>query len=199
VTRLARSALSQTDVGLPAAAGPYPAVGQTATTAAGMRAAADLIDRSGTTGLSVTCADDRIGIQVTAGSGDAQARAAAVARLAACLGSAAVQEDSPAEGRSWIRAHGTAAGLPVEVFTALTVQEAAECNGQLLAAAPDGRIAAAMTPERLPRGWRWLTDLDTPAAAARGGDATDNGRDASSPGSAARDRTPPPAGEDLPS
>jgi hypothetical protein len=181
VTSPAEPDVSPPALALPAASGPYPAVGQPGTTTAGIRAAADLIDRSGITGLSVTCADDRISIQVTAGSGDAQARAATVARLAACLGSTAVQEDSPAEGRSWIRANGSAAGLPVEVFTTLTVQEIVGCRGGLLAVAPNGRIVAAVPPERLPRGWRWLTDLDTAATAASSGD---------DPGTAAPGRPP---------
>jgi hypothetical protein len=139
-----------------------------------MRAAADLIDRSGITGLSVTCSDGHISIQVVESSGDARDRAATVARLAGFLGSTAVQDDTPTAGCSWIRASGTAGGLPVEIFTALTVQETSGKGPQgqrlLLAAAPDGRIAQTAPPVRLPAGWRWLTDLDPahpPAATAR--------------------------------
>ena len=55
MTSPARPDLSGAAPGPAASAGPsYPVVGQPATTAAGMRAAADLIERSGITGLSVT-------------------------------------------------------------------------------------------------------------------------------------------------
>jgi hypothetical protein len=170
----ARPAFPDAAPGPAAASGSsYPVIGQPSTTAAAMRAAADLIERSGVTGLSVTCADDRISIQVTAGAGGAQSRAATVARLAACLRSTAAQEDSPAGGRSWITAHGTAAGLPVEVFTPLTVQHAgAGPDGQrlLLAAAPDGRVTQVAPPHHLPDGYLWVTDLDpSPPAAATSG------------------------------
>jgi len=148
-----------------ALAGRYPAAGQSATTTAAMRAAADLIDRSGIAGLSVTCSGGRISIQVPRSSGNAQSRAATVARLAGYLGGTAVQDDNPAEDYSCIKAHGTVGGLPVDVFTGLTVQEAGtDPGGQrlLLAADPDGRIAQVVPPARLPDGWRWLTDLDCP-------------------------------------
>ena len=148
-----------------AAAGRYPATGQSATTTAAMRAAADLIDRSGIAGLSVTCSGGHISIQVPRSSGNAQSRAATVARLAGYLGSTAVQDDNPAEDYSCIKAHGTVGGLPVDVFTGLTVQDAGtDPGGQrlLLAADPDGRLAQVVPPARLPDGWRWLTDLDCP-------------------------------------
>ena len=148
-----------------AAAGRYPATGQSATTTAAMRAAADLIDRSGIAGLSVTCSGGYISIQVPRSSGNAQSRAATVARLAGYLGSTAVQDDNPAEDYSCIKAHGTAGGLPVDVFTRLAVQDAGtDPGGQrlLLAADPDGRLAQVVPPARLPDGWRWLTDLDCP-------------------------------------
>jgi len=148
-----------------APAGRYPATGQPATTTAAMRAAADLIDRSGIAGLSVTCSGGHISIQVPRSSGNAPSRAATVARLAGYLGGTAVQDDNPAEDYSSIKAHGTAGGLPVDVFTGLTVQDAGTGpDGQrlLLAADPDGRIAQVVPPARLPDGWRWLTDLDCP-------------------------------------
>jgi hypothetical protein len=137
-----------------APAGRYPATGQSATTTAAMRAAADLIDRSGIAGLSVTCSGGRISVQVPRSSGNAHSRAATVARLAGYLGGTAVQDDNAAEDYSCIRAHGTAGGLPVDVFTGLTVQEAGTD--------PDGRLAQVVPPARLPDGWRWLTDLDCP-------------------------------------
>ena len=55
MTSPARPDFSRAAPGPAASAGPSdPVVGQPATTAAGMRAAADLIERSGITGLSVT-------------------------------------------------------------------------------------------------------------------------------------------------
>lgn len=71
----------------------------------------------------------------------------------------------PAGDYSCIKAHGTAGGLPVAVFTGLTVQDAGtDPGGQrlLLAADPDGRLAQVVPPARLPDRWRWLTDLDCP-------------------------------------
>jgi hypothetical protein len=146
-----------------------------------LRAAADLIDRSGMNGLSVSCHGGDISIQVSADSGDAEARAATVARLGGLLGGTAVQDDDRNAGRSWIRARGTAGGLPVEVFTAVTVQEAGEddARGQrrLLAASPDGRIAQTAPPVRLPAGWRWLTELDpAPAVVAAARSSSDAAR-----------------------
>jgi len=83
----------------------YPVAGQPATTAGALRAAADLIERSAITGVSVTCSEGRIHIQVTGHCGDAPARAAVVARLAGYLGSAtAIQEDSQGDGYSCIAA-----------------------------------------------------------------------------------------------
>ena len=152
-----------------AAAGRYPATGQSATTTAAMRAAADLIDRSGIAGLSVTCSGGHISIQVPRSSGNVQSRAATVARLAGYLGSTAVQDDNPAGDYSCIKAHGTAGGLPVDVFTGLTVQDAGTDPGGLrllLAADPDGRLVQVVPPARLSDGWRWLTDLDCPHSMA---------------------------------
>jgi hypothetical protein len=149
----------------------YPVVGQPATTAGALRAAADLIERSAVTGLSVTCSDGRIQIQVTEHCGDAPARAAVVARLAGCFGSVAVQEDGHA-GYSCITASGNAGGLRAEIFTPLTVRQAGTGPGGevLLAAAPDGRPVQVAPPHDLPVGHRWLTDLDpSPAPAATEG------------------------------
>jgi hypothetical protein len=77
MTSPARPGFSDAAPGPAAPSGPpYPVIGLPSTTAAGVRAVADLIERSGITGLSVGCADGRIGIQVTAGTGT-QARPAA--------------------------------------------------------------------------------------------------------------------------
>ena len=48
----------------------YPVIGRVATTAAAMRAAAMLIESAGIAGLSVTCDDDQISIQVCEDLGD---------------------------------------------------------------------------------------------------------------------------------
>lgn len=151
-------------------AAPYPAAGQPATTAGALRAAASLIERSGITGLSVTCSDGRRSIQVTGRCGDAPARAAVVARLTACLGSAtAIQDDSHSDGCSWVTASGSAGGLPAGVFTPLNVQEAGTGPGgaRLLPAADgEGRAVQVASPYHLPAGHRWLTDLDPAPPAA---------------------------------
>lgn len=148
----------------------YPALGQPATTAGALRAAADLIERSAVTGLSVTCDDGYIHIQVTNDCGDAPARAAVVACPAGYLGSVAVQEDSHFDGYSCITASGNAGGLRAEVFTPLAVQHADPGPGGQqvpLAVAPDGLVTQVAPPAHLPAGYRWLTDLDpSPAPAA---------------------------------
>jgi len=141
----------------------YPALGQAAVTAAAMRAAADLIETSGTTGLSVTCGDDQVSIQVTGRAGDGAARAQVVARLAALLGGTAVQDDDPRQSLSWITAHGVLGAVPAKVFTAVTVAcaDGPGLDQRLpLAVSPDGRTAAASAAARLPAGWRWATELD---------------------------------------
>jgi hypothetical protein len=141
----------------------YPVTGQIATTAAAMRAAAALIESAGIAGLSVTCSDDQIGIQVCEQLGDPAVRAGMVARLATAIGGTAVRADSAGGPVSWVRAEGAIAGLRVHAFTAIPVQH----SGDLPLACNDaGQIAEAATPW-LPAGWRWLTSLDTAAVPAR--------------------------------
>lgn len=135
-------------------------VGQPSTTAAAMRAAAALIESTQIVGLSVTCDDDQITIQVASRLGDDACRAALVARLAAELGTTAVRADSDNGPTAWVRADGSVAGLPAKVFTTVSVQHT---GGLPLACDSAGNIAQAATPV-LPAGWRWLTGLD-PAAA----------------------------------
>lgn len=148
----------------------YPALGQPAVTAAAMRAAADLVEASGITGLSVTCGDDQVSIQVTGRAGDPCARAALVARLGALLGSTAVQDDTPGRGQSWITACGVIGAIPAKVFTAITVTctggGPGGAGGMPLALSPDGQ-AAAGAGARLPAGWRWVTEPGHPPAAGR--------------------------------
>jgi hypothetical protein len=134
----------------------YPVIGQAATTAAAMRAAATLIESAGICGLSVTCDGDQLSIQVGDHLGDPAARAGLVARLAAAIGATAVRADSAASPLSWVRADGAISGLRVRAFTAIPVQH----TGDLPLASNDAdQIAQAATPS-LPAGWRWLTSLD---------------------------------------
>jgi hypothetical protein len=149
---------------------PYPVLGQAPVTAAAMRAAADLVEASGITGLAVTCGDGQITIHVTDRAGDAPARAAVVARLAALLGGTAAQADSPGQGMSWITAHGVIGAIPARVFTAIEVactDDPGSGRRLPLAASPSGQAAVAAPGTGLPPGWRWVTELDgAPAAAA---------------------------------
>lgn len=133
-----------------------PVVGRPSTTAAAMRAAAAMIESTQITGLSVTCDDNQIAIQVGSHLGDDAGRAGLVARLAAALGTTAVRADSLTGPTAWVRADGSLAGLPTKVFTTVSIQEA---DGLPLACDNAGNIAQAATPV-LPTGWRWLTNLD---------------------------------------
>jgi hypothetical protein len=136
-----------------------PVIGQITTTTTAMRAAAALIESTQIGGLSVTCDDDAISVQVGEHLGDAATRAVLVARLAAAIGAAPVRADS-AGALSWVRAEGAVAGLRVKVFTSVPVQHA---DGLPLACDGAGNIAQTGGTGRqtLPAGWRWLTDLDT--------------------------------------
>ncbi len=143
----------------------FPQASAPGMTAAAMRAAAALIESTGIAGLSVTCDDRQISIQVSEHIGDAASRAALVTRLAAAIGTTAVRADSPAGPAAWVRADGAISGLPVRVFTAIDIQHAGTLP---LACDPAGNTARAATPA-LPPGWRWLTSLDP--APAPGQDA----------------------------
>jgi len=140
----------------------YPVIGQAATTAAAMRAAATLIESTGIAGLSVTCDDAQVCIQVGEDLGDPAARAGLVARLAAAIGGTAVRADSAGSPFSWVRAEGAIGGLRVHAFTPVPVQHAGDLP---LACHDTGQVAEAATPP-LPAGWRWLTSLDPPALPA---------------------------------
>lgn len=140
----------------------YPVTGQIVTTTAAMRAAAALIESAGIAGLSVTCDDDQIAIQVCEHLGDPAVRAGMVARLATAIGGTAVRADSAGSPVSWVRAEGAIAGLRVHAFTAIPVQH----SGDLPLACNDAdQIAEAATPS-LPAGWRWLTSLGIAAVPA---------------------------------
>ena len=140
----------------------YPVIGQAATTAAAMRAAATLIESTGIAGLSVTCDDAQVCIQVGEDLGDPAARAGLVARLAAAIGGTAVRADSAGSPFSWVRAEGAIGGLRVHAFPPVPVQHAGDLP---LACHDTGQVAEAATPP-LPAGWRWLTSLDPPALPA---------------------------------
>lgn len=88
-----------------------------------IRAAADLVERSGIGGLALCPGQDEIVIQVPQALGDAAARARAVARLAGLTGGTAAPDPRPGPARGWIRAAGIFAGHPVRIYTAITQEE----------------------------------------------------------------------------
>jgi len=142
----------------------FAVIGGTGVTAAAMRAAADLIEESGIGGLSVTCNEDQISIQVCEQAGDAPARAGIVAALASLLTSTAYQHDSPACPSAWLQAHGQIRGIPVRVYTPLQVRTTAAGGAAVpVAVAAGGQAAAVPAGQLLPAGWRWATALDEPA------------------------------------
>jgi hypothetical protein len=162
---------NSTSTGTRADTASYPVIGQVGTTAAAMRAAADLLEAAGIAGLSVSCTDQEVTVQVTEELADAVGRARLVARLGAASGATAVRIDSPDRPLSWVRADANIGGLRFRVFTAVGVQHT---DAGPLAADPAGRIAQAATlstgnaggdGSQLPAGWRWLTDLDPDPAA----------------------------------
>jgi hypothetical protein len=140
----------------------YPAIGQPRLTAAGMRAAADLVETTATTGLHVTCAEDDISIQITPHAGTASHRVATLTRLATRLGSQPLQHDSRLSPQAWLYAHGQLAGVPVKIYTQLAVSTDGEMP---LTVTADGRIRP-WSREPLPAGTRWHTELDSTANAS---------------------------------
>jgi hypothetical protein len=144
----------------------FPACGSLDVVVPAMRAAAGLLERAGVAGLSVTCDDTLISVQVGQNLGDAPARAAALARLAAVLGTTALQSDSPGTAASWLKAHGVIGGIPVHVYTHLAVRtrpgHEVDGPGVALAPASDGQQTELAPGSRLPAGWRWITELDEP-------------------------------------
>jgi hypothetical protein len=138
----------------------YP--GELSVTAAAMRAAAGLLEASGITGLSVTC-DSEISIQVPAPFGDAPERAAVVTVLAGLLGSAAFQDDDPGRPASWIKARGMTGGVPVIAWTRIKVLTGGADDVTPVAVTRAGTRTLLPSGIRLRAGWRWATELDTPA------------------------------------
>jgi hypothetical protein len=133
-----------------------------------MRAAASIIEESALPGLSVTCTSAQITIQVSGHAGDPAGRAAQVGLLARIAGTQACRHDSQAAAYSQVTAYGQVRGIPVSIFTALEVRTQPAPGGPVpLAAGPGGQVTAV--PDRkLPPGWRWITELDEPAAPAPG-------------------------------
>jgi hypothetical protein len=137
----------------------YPAITDCAVTAAAMRAAAAIIEESGMPGLSVTCSSREIAVQVGAEAGAAAERAAQVGQLAQIAGTHAYRDDSETTPWSSVRACGHARGIPVTIFTALRVRTGGPAGADPLAAGPGGQIVP-VPGGKLPRGWKWVTDLD---------------------------------------
>lgn len=142
----------------------YLAVTDCAVTAAAMRAAASIIEESALAGLSVTCDSGQITVHVCEWSGSPAERAAQVSLLAAIAGTHAYQHDSRTTAWTQIKACGQARGIPVTIFTALAVRTGGPAGADPLAAGPGGQVVP-VPGGKLPRGHRWLTDLDDPPGA----------------------------------
>ncbi|MEO3892745.1 hypothetical protein [Nonomuraea sp. B5E05] len=133
--------------------------------AGAMRTAADLLQAArlpGTGGLSITCDECSISIQVSRhGAPDLLVRLAMLDALAAVLGSTIVRDDDPARPAAWLKIHAVAAGIPVRVHAELRIS--IHGQGEALAMGPDGGTRTH-DPRRyrrpLPPGWRWQTELD---------------------------------------
>ncbi len=136
-----------------------------ARTARVLRAAADLVEQAGIGGLPVSCRRGRILVHVAEQDGNPQARAKTVAAVAGVLGCVPSQFDSRDPAGAWLEAAGQISGVPAEVVTPLAVRPAPGGAGSL-AAGPDGRVAVIGAGQQLPSGWRWVTELDDPHAAA---------------------------------
>jgi hypothetical protein len=89
-----------------------------------IRAAADLIEQAGIARLVLYPEPGKIVIQVPEDTGDAAARARAVARLAALTGAVPAPDPRPGVTLGWIRASGHFAGHPVHVFAPVTQENA---------------------------------------------------------------------------
>jgi hypothetical protein len=135
---------------------------QPRTPAETLRAAADFIEFSGQRdGVVVTCTARGVRVHVTEPYRDAAARQEIVARLAGLIGGTVGREDRREFAAADLRAEGAFGGFRAEVATHLDVRR----NGpgikdsRPFAQAPSGRIVA-VPGERLPEGWRWVTELD---------------------------------------
>jgi hypothetical protein len=127
-----------------------------------LRAAADFIEFSGQRdGMIVTCTARGVSVHVTEPYRDAAARQEIVTRLAGLIDGIVGREDKRDYAAAGLRAEGAFCGLRTEVLTHLNVRR----NGPRVkdsrpfAQAPSGLIVA-VSGERLPDGWNWVTDLD---------------------------------------
>ena len=179
------------------------ASGQPRTPAEALRAAADFIESSGQrSGVIVACSAGGVRIRVSEPYGDAAARHAIVARLAALIGGAVRQEDERDFATADLRADGAIGGLRAVVATGVDVRRTRPRtgDGRPLAEAPGGQITAV--PGKLPDGWRWVTELDpeprraTPRKQRRGRRRAARSRSPRARGSRlpAADRCGPPGG-----
>ena len=135
---------------------------QPRTPAETLRAAADFIEFSGQRdGVIVTCTAGSFSVHVTEPYGDAAARLEIVTRLAGLIDGTVGREDKRDFAAADLRAEGAFGSLRTEVLTHLNVR----MNGprardsRPFAQAPGGRVIA-VPGEKLPDGWRWVTELD---------------------------------------
>jgi hypothetical protein len=138
--------------------------------AAGMRAAADLVEACGAAGLHAACySSGEISVGVTGRAGDGPARAQILADLALLLQARPGRSDSPASPAAWLTADGQLAGVPVHVYAELAVATTAGPGGTPAPLARSAGGHLAILPDgQLPPGWRWVTELDgQPGTAAR--------------------------------
>jgi hypothetical protein len=145
--------------------------GSAALLAAGMRAAADLIEACGAAGLHASCyGTGEVSVGVTSHAGDGPARAAILADLALLLEARPGRADSQASPAAWLTADGQLAGIPVHAWAEVAVATATGPGGAPapLARSADGHLAI-LPGGQLPAGWRWVTELDGPPGTAAAG------------------------------
>jgi len=139
--------------------------------AAGMRAAADLVEACGAAGLHAACySTGEVSVGVTSHAGDGPARAKILAGLALLLDARPGRSDSRTSPAAWLTADGQAAGIPVHAWAELAVATTTGPGGvpAPLAQSADGYLAI-LPDGQLPPGWRWVTELDgQPGTAAAG-------------------------------
>ncbi len=138
--------------------------------AAGMRAAADLVEACGAAGLHASCySTGEVTVGVTGCAGDGPARAKILADLALLLEACPGRSDSRTSPAAWLTADGQVAGVPVHAYAELAVTTTSGPGGAAapLAQSADGYLAI-MPGGQLPPGWRWVTEIDAQPATAAG-------------------------------
>jgi hypothetical protein len=142
---------------------PATRAGGAAVTAAALLDAAALIEASGISGLYVSCYEDRVTISAGTAAGEAGERAAMVAALGELAGAGRCRQRDSLSGSpaAWLTADGHAGDAVIEISAPLAVRAV---PGGTLAAGPGGEQAVITAGQQLPPGWRWVTDLDEPAA-----------------------------------